>query len=230
LRGEHWGKRGWGLCGGDARDINLRSTLLRLALSFYGTLFQKNYLKTIACDYIIVLSLWFYFLPQRFALPPCQNPLRWFFFIMGFVSMSFFKEFKTFIARGNMIDLATGIIIGTAFTAVVNGLVNDILMPPLGVLIGGIDFSNFFVALSGDQVYTTLKAAQDAGASPIAYGKFLNAVIQFLIVSFAVFVLIKQVNKLKSKVIKEEEAAAAVPTPTEVLLTEIRDLMAKKGS
>lgn len=147
---------------------------------------------------------------------------------MGFVFMSFFQEFKTFIARGNMIDLATGIIIGTAFTGVVNGLVNDILMPPLGVLIGGIDFSNFFVALSGDQVYTTLKAAQDAGASPIAYGKFLNAVIQFLIVSFAVFVLIKQVNKLKSKVIKEEEAAAAVPTQTEVLLTEIRDLMAKK--
>ena len=142
--------------------------------------------------------------------------------------MSFFKEFKTFIARGNMIDLATGIIIGTAFTGVVNGLVNDILMPPLGVLIGGIDFSNFFIALSGDQAYPTLKAAQDAGASPLAYGKFINAVIQFLIVSFAVFVLIKQVNKLKNKVMKEEQAPSPTPTQTEVLLTEIRDLLAKK--
>src|SRR5271157_751958 len=91
------------------------------------------------------------------------------------------KEFKEFIARGNVVDLAVGIIIGAAFTAIVNSLVNDILMPPLGFLLGGIDFSNFFITLKGES-HGTLKATQEAGAVVIAYGQFLNAIIKFLIV------------------------------------------------
>ena len=133
------------------------------------------------------------------------------------------KEFKEFISRGSVIDLAVGIIIGAAFTAIVNSLVNDILMPPLGLLLGGIDFSNFFITLKGDS-HGTLKAAQDAGAVVIAYGQFLNAVVKFVIVAFAVFLLVKQVNRFMRK--KEEAPAAPPPPAPEVaLLGEIRDLL-----
>src|SRR6266436_6606062 len=109
-----------------------------------------------------------------------------------------FQEFKAFISRGNVIDLAVGIIIGAAFTGIVNSLVNDVIMPPIGLLLGGIDFSNLYLNLSGGS-YPSLKAAQDAGAATINYGVFINAIIRFVIVAFAVFILVKQVNRLYRK-------------------------------
>ncbi|MFO1242596.1 MAG: large conductance mechanosensitive channel protein MscL [Rickettsiales bacterium] len=133
------------------------------------------------------------------------------------------KEFKEFISRGNVVDLAVGIIIGAAFTGIVNSLVNDVIMPPIGMAMGGIDFSNFFLVLKGDGDYATLKAAKEAGAVTINYGVFLNTVINFLIVAAAVFILVKQVNRFK----KAEAAAPAAPTKSEELLTEIRDLLKK---
>ena len=136
------------------------------------------------------------------------------------------KEFRDFAMRGNVIDLAVGIIIGAAFTSVVNSLVKDIIMPPIGYLMNGIDFSNFFVVLKGES-YASLKAAQDAGAVSVNYGVFINAIINFLIVAFAVFLLVKQVNRFK----KQEAAAPAAPaapTTSEKLLTEIRDLLRQK--
>ena len=134
-----------------------------------------------------------------------------------------FKEFRDFAMRGNVIDLAVGIIIGAAFTGIVNSLVNDILMPPIGFIMGGIDFSNFFITLSGPDM-ETLKAAKDAGAATINYGVFLNAVINFLIVAFAIFMLVKQINRFKRQ---EEAAPSAPPAPSESekLLAEIRDLL-----
>ncbi len=134
-----------------------------------------------------------------------------------------FNEFKEFISRGNVIDLAVGIIMGAAFTTVVSSVVSDIIMPPIGLATGGLDFSNLFINLSGGE-YQTLKAAKDAGAVTINYGLFVNAVINFLIVSAAVFVLIKQVNRLK----KPAQIKAEEPTKTEVLLSEIRDLLKKQ--
>jgi large conductance mechanosensitive channel len=140
--------------------------------------------------------------------------------------MSMLKEFRDFAMRGNVLDLAIGIIIGAAFTSVVNSLVKDIIMPPIGYLMNGVDFSNFFLVLKGD-AYPSLKAAQDAGAVSINYGVFINAVINFLIVAFAVFILVKQVNRFR----KQEAAAPAepaAPTTGEKLLSEIRDLL-KQG-
>jgi large conductance mechanosensitive channel len=104
------------------------------------------------------------------------------------------SEFKKFIARGNVIDLAVGIIMGAAFTGIVNSLVNDIIMPPIGKIMGGINFADFYINLSGGE-YPSLKAAKDAGAATINYGVFLNQVLNFLIVSFAVFIMVKQVNR-----------------------------------
>ncbi|QJE73173.1 large conductance mechanosensitive channel protein MscL [Aerophototrophica crusticola] len=130
------------------------------------------------------------------------------------------KEFREFISRGNVVDLAVGIIIGAAFTAIVNSLVNDILMPPIGFIMGGIDFSNYFINLTGGE-YASLKAAQDAGAATINYGLFLNAVIKFLIVAFAVFILVKQVNRFRRK----EEAKPHALTKQEELLSDIRDIL-----
>lgn len=115
------------------------------------------------------------------------------------------KEFKEFAVKGNALDLAVGVIIGAAFGKIVTSLVEDIIMPPLGAVAGKIDFSNLFVALNG-QSYTTLKAARDAGAPVIAYGEFLNNILNFLIVAFAVFLLVKQINRLKRG---EEEKPAA---------------------
>lgn len=135
-------------------------------------------------------------------------------------------EFKAFAMRGNVIDLAVGVIIGAAFTTIVNSLVNDILMPPLGLLIGGIDFSNFFVTLKGE-AYPTLADAQKAGAVTVNYGIFLNSLIKFFIVAFAIFLLVKQINRLNANE-KAKEVAATPKVSAEVqLLTEIRDLMKK---
>lgn len=111
------------------------------------------------------------------------------------------KEFKAFAVRGNVIDMAVGIIIGAAFTGIVQSLVNDILMPPLGLLTGGIDFSNAFILLREGNTpapYATLQSAQDAGAVVLRYGSFINAVISFTLVAFSVFILVRYINKLKS--------------------------------
>jgi len=105
-----------------------------------------------------------------------------------------FKEFKTFAMRGNVLDLAVGVIIGAAFGAVVTSLVNDVIMPPIGKLMGNVDFKDFFFALDGG-AYKTLEEVKKAGVPAIAYGSFINAVINFLIVAFAVFLLVKQVNR-----------------------------------
>lgn len=136
-----------------------------------------------------------------------------------------FKEFKSFIARGNVIDLAVGIIMGTAFTAIVNSLVNDVMMPPIGYLMGGVDFSDLYFSLSGGE-YASLAEAQTAGAATINYGLFINAMIKFVIVAFAMFILVKQVNRLVAK--PETPAAPPAPPRQEVLLQEIRDLLAKR--
>ena len=131
-------------------------------------------------------------------------------------------EFKQFITRGNVLDLAVGIIIGAAFTGIVNSLVADIIMPPIGKIMGGIDFSNIFLNLS-EGSYTTLKAAKDAGAATINIGVFFNQVINFMIVSFAIFMIVKQANRFK----KAQDAAPVAPPRSEMLLEEIRDLLKK---
>jgi large conductance mechanosensitive channel len=130
------------------------------------------------------------------------------------------EEFRTFIARGNVIDLAVGIIMGVAFTTIVNSLVNDVIMPPIGVILGGVDFSDYFIDLSGGD-YPTLQAARDAGAATINYGVFINAVINFLIIAVAVFLLVKQVNRFNRK----PAPPSAAPPRQELLLEEIRDLL-----
>ena len=119
--------------------------------------------------------------------------------------MSIAKEFREFASRGNVIDLAVGVIIGAAFGKIVTSLVNDIVMPPIGKVIGGVDFKNLFVALDG-QHYASLADAQKAGAATINYGVFFNALSDFLIVAFVVFMLIRQVNRLKS----QQDAASEV--------------------
>jgi large conductance mechanosensitive channel len=129
------------------------------------------------------------------------------------------KEFKEFAVHGNVIDLAVGLIMGVAFGAVVTSLVNDIIMPPIGFLLGGVNFNDLFISLNG-KTYASLAAAKAAGAPVIAYGSFFNTLINFVVVAFAVFLLVKQVNRLARK---PEEAP--VLTGEEVLLTEIRDLM-----
>ncbi|MES2472807.1 MAG: large conductance mechanosensitive channel protein MscL [Pseudomonadota bacterium] len=133
-----------------------------------------------------------------------------------------FEEFKKFAMRGNVLDLAIGVIIGASFTGIVNSLVNDIIMPPIGLALGGVDFSNFFWIIKGAPA-DTLAAAKAAKAVTINYGLFVNAVINFMIVAFALFLLIRQINKLA--VPKPAEAAA---TPEDVLLLrEIRDSLKK---
>src|ERR1700761_8716446 len=132
-----------------------------------------------------------------------------------------FEEFKKFAMRGNVIDLAVGVIIGASFTGIVTSLVNDIIMPPVGLALGGVDFSNFFVVLKGDRSVDTLAAAKAAKDVTINYGLFVNAVINFLIVAFILFLLIRQMNKLMAA----PPAEPAVPPPSEdiLLLREIRD-------
>lgn len=133
-------------------------------------------------------------------------------------------DFQAFIMRGNVIDLAVGIIIGAAFTSIVNSLVKDILNPIIGLIIGGIDFSNFFITLKGAHVQT-LAEAQKIGAVTLNVGVFLNAVIQFLIVGFAVFWFVRILTKFYNNSKKKEEEAPAKPSKEEILLTEIRDAL-----
>ncbi len=140
--------------------------------------------------------------------------------------MGMIKEFREFAVKGNAIDLAVGVVIGAAFGSIVGSLVKDIIMPPIGYVSGGIDFSNYFINLSGGE-YATLKAATDAGAATINLGVFINTVINFLIVAVAIFLMVKGINRMRRK----EEAAPSEPPPPskeEVLLTEIRDLLAKR--
>ena len=138
-----------------------------------------------------------------------------------------FKEFKDFINKGNVMDMAVGIIIGAAFTTIVKSLVDDIIMPVAGVFSGGIDFANNFILLAGDGEFATLAAAKEAGAATLNYGVFVNALINFLIVAFAVFIMVKNVNKMKKA---EEEAPSepAAPPRQEVLLEEILDALKSK--
>ncbi len=143
------------------------------------------------------------------------------------VGTSLLKEFKAFISRGNVIDMAVGIIVGAAFTAIVTSLVQDVITPPLGLIIGNMDFSNLFLSLNGTE-YATLEEATKAGAPVLAYGSFLNAIIKFLIVSFVIFMLVRLINKMKHEQAQEDAAAPAAPTSTDVLLTEIRDLLKNK--
>jgi large conductance mechanosensitive channel len=133
------------------------------------------------------------------------------------------KEFREFISKGNVLDLAVGIIIGAAFGKVVSSFTNDVLMPPIGLLLGKVDFSNLFINLSGKPA-ETLAAAKAAGLPTVNYGIFFNAIIDFLIVGFAIFLVVKQANRLKG------EAPAPVPagpTKDQQLLAEIRDLLKK---
>jgi len=132
-----------------------------------------------------------------------------------------FEEFKKFAMRGNVLDLAVGVIIGASFTGIITSLVNDVIMPPVGLVLGGVDFSNFFVVLKGDTAVDTLAAAKAAKDVTLNCGLFVNAVINFLIVAFILFLMIRQMNKL----VAPPPAPEAVPAPSEeiLLLREIRD-------
>lgn len=136
------------------------------------------------------------------------------------------QEFKEFALKGNVLDLAIGVIIGGAFGAIVSSMVDDVLMPIIGAIFGGLDFNNYFAGLSSAVTAATLEAAKEQGAV-LAYGSFITAAINFLIIAFILFMVVKAVNSMK----REEEAAPeAPPAPPkeEVLLTEIRDLLAKR--
>ena len=143
--------------------------------------------------------------------------------------MGFIKEFKEFAMKGNVMDMAVGVIIGGAFGKIVSSLVGDVLMPLIGKLTGGVSFVDLFVNL-GDGNYTTLAAAKEAGAAVLAYGQFIQNIIDFLIVALCIFLMIKGMNKLSRK--KEEPAPAEPEAPKgptqEELLAEIRDLLKKK--
>ncbi len=135
------------------------------------------------------------------------------------------QEFKAFIAKGNVMDMAVGIIIGAAFTAIVTSLVDDLINPIIGLFTGGLDFTNNYAVLSGDvPASASLDAAREAGASVFAYGSFIMAIINFLIIAFVVFMLVKYVNKIKDAAMKKQEVEEAPAGPSEVdLLKEIRD-------
>ena len=136
------------------------------------------------------------------------------------------KEFKDFIAKGNVMDMAVGIIIGAAFTAIVTSLVGDLINPIIGIITGGTDFSSKYVVLSGTAPEGAgLQAARDAGANVFAYGAFISAVINFLIIAFVVFLLVKAVNRIKDAAVRKDEAVPGAPAgPTqEELLAQIRD-------
>jgi large conductance mechanosensitive channel len=139
--------------------------------------------------------------------------------------MAIVKEFREFIARGNVIDLAVGVIIGAAFGKIVNSLVADVIMPPIGAMLKGVNFSNLYVSLDG-KAYESLAKAKEAGAPVIGYGAFFNTFIEFLIIAACVFALVKIVNKIK----RTEPPAPAAPSKSEELLSEIRDLLKKDGA
>lgn len=136
------------------------------------------------------------------------------------------KEFKEFAMRGNVVDLAVGVIIGTAFGKIITSMVNDVLMPPIGKAMGGVNFADLFISLDSTKgPFTSLKAAKDAGVAVIAYGSFINTLIDFTIVGFCIFMVVKSINAMK----KKPAAAAPAPPPEttkeEKLLTEIRDIL-----
>ena len=148
--------------------------------------------------------------------------------------MGLIKEFKEFAMRGNVVDLAVGVIIGAAFGKIVTSLVNDVVMPPIGKLMGNVNFNSLFINLAPDKrlpdgsVISTLEQAASVKAPVIAYGKFINIAIEFIIVAFCVFMLVKAINELRRRFEKQAVAAPAAPpapTPSEKLLGEIRDLL-----
>lgn len=139
------------------------------------------------------------------------------------------KEFRDFIAKGNVMDMAVGIIVGAAFTAIVSSAVDDLLQPILGLVTGGVDFSNKYIVLSGDvQHGLALETARNSGAAIWAYGSFITAVINFLIIAFVVFLLVKGVNRIKESTIHEQKAEEEAAPSTEALLAEIRDILAER--
>jgi len=135
------------------------------------------------------------------------------------------QEFKTFIAKGNAIDLAVGVVIGAAFGKIVTSVVDDLIMPLISLLLGKVDFSQHFISLDGKS-YATLAAAQEAGSATLNYGNFVTIVIQFLIIAWAIFLLVKGINSLKRA--EAAKPAAAEPTAQEKLLGEIRDLLKQR--
>jgi large conductance mechanosensitive channel len=139
------------------------------------------------------------------------------------------KEFQEFIARGNVMDLAVGVIIGGAFGLIVSSLVDDIIMPVVGAIFGGFDFSNYFLPLSSEVTANTLAAAREQGAV-FAYGSFLTVLINFLILAWIIFLIVKAVNNLRRRMEREEKVADVPPAPPAdvALLTEIRDLLARR--
>ncbi len=136
------------------------------------------------------------------------------------------KEFREFAVKGNMLDMAVGIVIGAAFGAIVSSLVDDIVMPPIGMLLGGVDFAQMFVILKGEGDFATIEQAREAGAVTWNIGLFINAIIKFVIIAFTLFLVVRSFNARKKK--EEEKATPAEPPKQEVLLTEIRDLLAGK--
>lgn len=143
------------------------------------------------------------------------------------------KEFKEFINRGNVIDLAIAVIIGGAFGAITTSLVNEVIMPVIGLLVGGMDFSALGIILKDAELYSSIPEAIEAGAPVLAYGAFINTIINFLIIAFALFMVVKAVNQMqemrkKEEVVEEAPAAPPEPSAEEQLLTEIRDLLAKE--
>jgi large conductance mechanosensitive channel len=135
------------------------------------------------------------------------------------------KEFKEFAMRGNVMDMAVGIIIGAAFGKIVTSLVSDVVMPPIGLLMGNVDFSNLFVNLSMGSTYASVAEAEAAGAPIIKYGIFINTILDFIIVAFAIFLVIRGLNRLKRKQEAAPPPPPPGPTPDQKLLTEIRDLL-----
>lgn len=138
------------------------------------------------------------------------------------------KEFQEFISRGNVMDLAVGVIIGAAFSRIVDSLVNDIIMPIVGAIFGGLDFNNYFLGLSSAVTATALVDAKKQGAV-FAYGSFITVLLNFIILAFIIFLMVKFVNSMRKKLEREKPAPAAAPPSADVaLLTEIRDLLARK--
>ena len=137
------------------------------------------------------------------------------------------KEFQEFISKGNVIDLAVGVIIGGAFGLIVRSLVDDVIMPFVGAIFGGFDFANYFIPLSSNVTAKTLAAAREQGAV-FAYGNFLTVVINFLILAWIIFLMVRAVNRMRRQMIKEKPLEPAAPPPDIALLTEIRDLLAKR--
>ena len=135
------------------------------------------------------------------------------------------REFKEFAMRGNVLDMAVGIIIGAAFGRIVTSLVNDIIMPPIGLLMGNVDFSNLFVNLDMSQSFASVAEAEAAGAPIIKYGLFINTLLDFVIVAFAIFLVIRAINRFQRKKEAAPPPAPPPPAPEVLLLTEIRDLL-----